>query len=207
MRIAIVGAGGRLGQALLTVALGKGHHVHALTRKGRAIRRATDNLTVFLGDVETGAGLEPFLSRCNKIVWVASCKEPLRGIENLIAALGGRHIDRLVFVSRIGVGESAEQARRSSALYDRIIPLLRARQLRRIADAEDALRRSGVPHVILRSARLVDDRPGGALITSGPAGKPPEPLSRAELARFILRVLDEPGWQQSELSVGSRRSA
>jgi uncharacterized protein YbjT (DUF2867 family) len=205
MRIAVIGATGRLGQQLLTAALSQGHQIHALTRRPQKIPRGADNLTVFRGDVDAGENLATFLAGCTKIVWVADSSQPDLGVRSLLAAIGERPIERIVFVSRLGAGESRSQAHRAPSLLDRLVPWLRWGRLRRLAVAEDLLRNSKIPHVILRAAHLTDGPSRGDVVVSGPAGKPPGPVSRRDLARYILRVLDERGWKESELTIGARR--
>jgi uncharacterized protein YbjT (DUF2867 family) len=201
--IAIVGASGRLGQQLLTHFLGRGYRVNALCRRPRAIRRAADNLTVYRGDVETGEGLTAFLRGCSTVIWAVRCRRPALGMQNLLAAMGERRFALVVMISRLGVGESAAQARHAPGLVGRWLPILRTRMFAELERTESVLRASARSHVILRPSAFVDGARGARVVTTGPAGRPPGPVSRSDFARFIGHVVRDPSWRDSALTVGS----
>jgi uncharacterized protein YbjT (DUF2867 family) len=206
MRIAIVGASGGLGTQLLTQALARSHEVHALTRNPRRLMRANPLLTVFQGDLEHSEQLLPLLVGCSHVVWAARPAQPDVCMETLLKAVKRRRIERFVFVSRLGVGESATQSRQASSLVASMAPRIRTGLFASLAKTEDLLRTSGVPHVILRATQLTDQPSGEDVVVCGPSGQPPKRVSRSDLARFILlRVLEGPGWDETEVTIGARR--
>jgi uncharacterized protein YbjT (DUF2867 family) len=205
MDIAVLGASGRLGKHLLSTALGRGHTVRALTRRPARIKHYNENLTVFRGDAVRGTGLSELLDGCRRIVWAMQPRDPARAMLNLLSEIGGRSIERLVFLSWVGVGDSASQARRTPEFLDRLLPRVRARMIRRVEEAEELLRSSGLPYVVLRTTRLTEARGAQTISFQGPAGIPPLPIGRAEMARFVLRVLENRSWVESEVTVGRRR--
>lgn len=206
MKIAILGASGGLGTQLVSQAVARHHEVNALTRHPRKIKSANQYLTVFQGDLEDRDRLGAFLVGCRHVVWAARTAQPDVCMENLLVALQRRRIDRFVFVSRLGVGESAPQARRASSLVASIAPRIRTGLFSALDRAEALLRATNIPHVILRATQLTDQPPGEDVVVCGPSGIPPKRVSRADLARFILlRVLEEPGWNETEVTIGARR--
>jgi uncharacterized protein YbjT (DUF2867 family) len=205
MDIAVLGASGRLGRHLVSTALGRGHSVRALTRDPARIRHFNEALTVFRGDAVRGSGLGELLDGCRRIVWAMQPSDPARAMRNLLSEIGGRSIERLVFLSWVGVGDTASQAQRTPELLDKLLPRVRARMIHRVDEAEELLRSAGLPYVLLRTTRLTEARGKQSISYQGFAGLPPLPIGRAELARFILRVLESRSWVESEVTVGRRR--
>ena len=62
MKIALLGATGFVGTALLTEALNRGHHVMAIVRDPAKLPAASDHLTVVVGDVNQPAQLAQLLA-------------------------------------------------------------------------------------------------------------------------------------------------
>ena len=205
MRIAIFGATGRLGKHLVTDALNKDLQVHALTRDPNRLKRANEGLTVFAGDAETGAGLDACLAGCRLIVWAIRTDNPVACMSNLLRVIASKKIDRFVFVSRLGVGDTANQSRKVSGLVASITPRVRKHLFDEIGRAEEMLRASTLPYLLLRTTWLTDDRVSGDLEVVDSSSAPPSRVSRADLSRFIMQVIEEPEWKRREATIGSKR--
>ena len=115
-----------------------------------------------------------------------------------------KSLERFVFFSWLGAGDSAEQARGVSEFRSVLTRMTRKKLFRDISQAEGIVRESGLPYVILRPTRLTDGDPTDSLVAVGPLQAAPGPVSRIDLARFVFRTLDEPGWNGREVTVGSR---
>jgi uncharacterized protein YbjT (DUF2867 family) len=206
MNLAILGASGRLGDHLTAIALSRGHQVRALSRYPRRIKRTNELLTVFRGNAETGEGLEAMLEGARHVVWAMEPTHPARCMQNVLAAIGRQRIERFIYVSWLGAGDSAEQARRAPELLTRLSLRMRRRRMAEVAEAEALLHSSTLPHVVLRSTLLTNAPSGGRVVVQGDAGLPPRPVGRADLARFLLRMIEErAGWSDLELTVGAER--
>jgi uncharacterized protein YbjT (DUF2867 family) len=205
-RIAILGASGNLGGLLLTYALGAGWQVHALTRDPRRIRKANENLTVYKGDLERGEGLESFVTGCRFVLYAVTSAHTAECMAQLVRAIGWKKMDRLVFVSRLGVGDSDIQARKASGMLASLMPRVRRGLYDDIGHAEELLRLSGLPYSIFRTTELTDDAPGHELAAvKAQSDELPSRVGRADLARFIIQSLEDPGWNLQEVTVGTRR--
>lgn len=205
-RIAILGASGQLGDHLVNFALGAGWQVHALTRDPRRIRKANENLTIYKGDLEEPAGLESFLTGCRFVVYSVTAASTSQYMANLVQAIGFKKVDRLVFISRLGVGDSELQARKASGMLASVLPRVRKGLYGDMGHAEELLRLSGLPYSIFRTTELTDEPPGHELeAVTAESDRPPSRVGRADLARFVIQSLEEPAWNLQEVTVGTRR--
>ncbi len=206
--VAILGASGKLGLQLVNRALDLGHWVNAFVRETHKLKRQNELLTVYAGDATTGDGLAAALEGCP---YVISALDPgggamTRFVSQLTKELEGKRVRRLVFISRLGVGDSAGQSRQASGL---IMPwaasTLKKAELEDFARAEGVLRVSRLPYLILRTTRLTDDPPGAKVVTTEAKDPPPSRVGRADLSRFIFDELQHEGFDRKELTVGAER--
>ncbi|MDP1829631.1 MAG: SDR family oxidoreductase [Archangium sp.] len=200
-KIAILGAGGRLGGRLVHEALDRQMRVNALTRDPTRLRIANELCNVFKGNVETGEGVEAALAGCRWVVSAVSSPHPADFVSRLVKAHNVRKVDRLVFVSRADdtVPVHGFQERLASVIGHRTRDVARD-----IAAAHELLEVSGLPWLVLKTNGLTDDAGGKQVVTSEPGQPRPGPVSRVDLARFILGVIDAPGWHSREVNVGTK---
>jgi uncharacterized protein YbjT (DUF2867 family) len=203
-RIAIFGASSKLGHQLIAHALEAEHRVSALTREPSRIQRANPGLTVFRGDAETGEGLQAALGGATYVVSAINSSHLSVCTANLIAAMAGRKVQRWVFLSWVGAGDSALQATRTSGPMGPLLRRIERPMVDEISRAEGLVRTSGLPWVLMRATRLTDEV-GATVVATSSQADPPRRVGRSDLARFIVRSLDEPGWDHREVSVGARR--
>jgi uncharacterized protein YbjT (DUF2867 family) len=204
-RIGILGASGNLGGQLLTQALAGGWEVHALTRDPGRIRKANEHLTVFQGDAERGEGLAPFVAGCRHVIYAVDSTHPADCVGHLVRAIGSRRLERVVLISRVGVGDSEAQVRKVSGWFASLAPRVQSALFKQMSAAEELLRLSGLPYSIFRATELTDDPPGKEVVATRATQAPPSRLGRADLARFIIHSLEEPAWTLQEVTVGARR--
>ncbi|EAQ29318.1 predicted nucleoside-diphosphate-sugar epimerase [Erythrobacter sp. NAP1] len=110
--VAITGATGFVGKATLDVAVQKGLHVRALTRRDAQPR---ERVTWVPGTLDRAEALEELVSGCDAVIHVAgltSTPNPGRfeaanvtGTANMIAAAKSQGIERFVFVSSLSARE------------------------------------------------------------------------------------------------------
>lgn len=205
MRVAILGATGKLGEQLVLQALGAGFEVSALARDPSKLRRANENFTVYKGDAFTGEGLEVALEGCDFVISAMGSPRPVmaRCIHNLMQKLELSPPKRFVFVSWVGAGDSRAQAELDSGLLGLFRRLSRRRMFEDISQAESIIRVSHVPYVILRPTRLTQGAPTHNVVSVDAREARPGPMSRADLARFTLGLLGEAGWNRREVTLGS----
>src|SRR5437588_4722765 len=104
--VLVTGGTGTLGRRVVTRLLGRGDHVRVLSRRPRPPREGVELL---IGDVTTGAGLEPAVNGIRTIVHCAG--DPRRGdggpdvagTRRLCEAALGAGRPHLVYISIVGV--------------------------------------------------------------------------------------------------------
>lgn len=148
-RILVVGATGQLGSAIARKLLASGAKVRALARNRQALAAfepQAEIAAVDLRDVpkltEACRGVEQIVATANNNLGKgpnSPTKVDLSGYQNLCAAARNTGVRRLVYVSIRGVAQDAP------------VDIFRVRWY-----IEDAIRRSGVPHVMLRSTAFME---------------------------------------------------
>jgi putative NADH-flavin reductase len=205
-KIAILGANGKLGQELVSRALDVGHRVNAWVRDLTKFKRQNESLTVY-GGADPDA-LDAAIEGCPFVVSAVDPggKKMTEFITGLTRQLQGKRLKRLVLVSRLGVGDSLAQAKKASGLMAQWSPTLNRADFEDIASAEAVLRVSKLPYLILRTTRLTDARLGAKVVTTEAKNPPPSRIGRADLANFIVEVLEQDGYDRQELTVGAERT-
>jgi uncharacterized protein YbjT (DUF2867 family) len=204
-RVAILGASGGLGTHLVTIALEHGFEVSALVRNPEKITRANYNLTLIKGDALSGEDIQAAIEECRFVLSALGAHKPVMTVcvQNLVRELQAvKVLKRFVFVSWLGAGDSAIQAQGVTELRSVITRTTRKKMFEDIGRAEGIIRASHLPYVILRPTRLTDGGPTDSTVAVDAKEAPPGPISRVDLARFVFQILEEPGWERREMTVG-----
>jgi uncharacterized protein YbjT (DUF2867 family) len=206
-RVAVLGATGQLGEILDNRALASGYEVHGFAREPHKLQqRYNEKLALYNGDGATGEGLEACVAGCRFVISAFDPQTPVTAL-NVLAQLKAPPLARFVFMSRLGVGDSAPQIKQASGLLTSLKPKLQKHVYEDFAAAENVVRASKLPWVILRAVALNDDHPGREVVVADAKDAPPSRVARADLARFIMKLLNEAGWDRREVTVGAKRSA
>lgn len=160
MRIAVAGATGVLGRAVVPRLIERGHTVHAMVR-GESVSRlaAKPNLVFIRADILAPDTLAPLVSGCQVVLhlataiprpggardWAANDRVRREGTRNLIesyqAAGGGRYVQQSVAMLHAGGGDAAS---------DEDAPLKASPVLQSALEMEEMVRGSGLRWIILR---------------------------------------------------------
>jgi uncharacterized protein YbjT (DUF2867 family) len=148
-RVLVVGATGQLGRVIARKLVDAGVPVRALARKREALAAAVpgaEHAAVDLRDVptltEACAGVDQIVATANNNMGhgpTSPTRVDLSNYQNLCAAARNAGVRRLVYVSYRGVDQFAP------------VDIFRVKWY-----IEDAIRRSGVPHVMLRPTAFMD---------------------------------------------------
>jgi NADH dehydrogenase len=148
-RILVVGATGQLGSAITRRLLASGAKVRALARNRQALAQfepGAEIAAVDLRDVpkltEACRGIEQIIATANNNMGqgpTSPSRVDLSGYQNLCAAARNTGVRRLIYVSYRGVAQDAP------------VDIFRVKWY-----IEDAIRRSGVPHVMLRPSAFME---------------------------------------------------
>jgi uncharacterized protein YbjT (DUF2867 family) len=198
MRIAILGATGRIGGHLLSWALEAGHPVHALARRPEALP-PRPGLTVTGGDVLDAAAVAEVTARADAVLSALGprgAKSPglLAGAAaNTTAAMHQTGARRLICVSAAGAYLTGDP--QAGWLIKAILPRVLAEQFADVRQMENVIRTSDLDWTLVRATRLVN-RPGTGQYRVRPDYPPPggRTIARADVAHFIAAALTEHTW-------------
>jgi putative NADH-flavin reductase len=198
---------GAFADALVDSAVASGHAVSVFARDPSKLTcPRSEKVALFRGDAETGEGLAPAVAGCDCVV---SAFDPQRPVfmTNLLDLLVAPALKRFVLVSRLGVGNTLEQAKNASGFLTALAPRAQRQLYEEYSQAEGLLRTSPLCYLILRVAALDPETAGQEVITTDADVPPPSRIAPVDLAKFIVRVLEEPGWERREVTVGTLRRA
>jgi putative NADH-flavin reductase len=209
MRLSIFGAETATGRALVEAALEAGHAVTVLAQDPRTVETTNDRLTVVEGDVFDVPTVERVVRQTDAVV--TAFDEPLDqlagttrvdAMENVVAAANRFRTDRIVAVTGVGGGGNGAgslRQRLAGALFDRTGDGFEEQE-RRLVD-------SGVEWTLVRPVALNDGRATGEYRAT--AGSDPEqnaPVSRADLAAFVLELFADDAYRGEVVTVGGAPS-
>lgn len=197
-KILVIGATGGTGRMVVDTALNRGFHVTALVRDP-AQAPALSGAEVVTGDIRDASALDAALCGVDAVV---SCLGVRRGPDpgtvrsvgtaRLVEQMARHGVQRLVAVSSVGVGSSADdQSRTARALWRRLAGRDRLAEADRAAQAVRAAG-ANLAWTVVRPSRLTDGAGGGALRV-GPdvPTRMRSELTRADLARVLVDQLTD----------------
>jgi uncharacterized protein YbjT (DUF2867 family) len=192
-RILVVGATGQLGGLITRKLIASGFKVRALARNREALARlapAAEIAAVDLRDVpkltEACRGVDQIVATANNNMGkgpASPTRIDLSGYQNLCAAARNTGVRRLVYVSYRGVSQDAP------------VDIFRVKWY-----IEDAIKRSGVPHVMLRPTAFMDVwigqilakgiREKGVATIFGDGNTIANYIAEDDVAEFALKILE-----------------
>lgn len=198
MRIAVVGASGRTGSAVVELALRRGNEVVALSRRPEAVPLRHPRLAVLAADVLDAASLRAPLEGAAAVVsaiGVGTARQATmtysQGATNLLAAMRRTQVGRLVVVSAVPVAP-ADELTISLRVPAALLRLVFRETYADMARMEAVLAESELAWTALRPSRLVKRHPSGHYRLD--ADRPPggASISHGDLAAALLEVLERP---------------
>jgi len=201
MRILVIGATGGTGREVVRQALETGHRVNALARSAADAAPLLPGADIIEGDARDGDAVAKALTGCEGVISALGTKLSLLHKETLLSKATGvlieamrkRGIKRLVCITGIGAGDSHGHG---GFLYDNIAQPLLLRSTYHDKDRqEDEIRESGLDWTIVRPTNLTDGPATGAIraltdLTDFHGGS----IARADVARFLIKELEERRW-------------
>lgn len=205
-RVLVLGATGGTGQQVVSQALSNGHQVTAFVRHPEKVAARHDALRVIAGALEDAGALVGAMRDQDVVISALGRGQSFnpeglmaRCVPVILSAMTQAGARRLIFTSAFGVGEAVRGLP--------FLPRLFARTLLRgiYADkaiSEAAIRASALDWTIVQPSALTN-RPATGRYRSGEhldlSGLPS--ISRADVAAFILSLLDDPSSVKKTLVV------
>lgn len=202
MRVAIVGAAGKVGRLTVAAASAAGHDTLAIARDPSRVPdpQGTRPLRRAAADILDPQSLRDALEGVDAVITTFGAPLTLdnvlhapdlceRGTRNLLDAMNHHAVPRLVCMTAIGVGDSKGHGR---WIFRHLIqPALLQRIFTDRERQEDLVRQSATRWTIVRPAELTDgpDHPVRAVDASDPSAPEPSTVSRAAVATFLVREL------------------
>jgi putative NADH-flavin reductase len=210
MRLLVLGATGLTGGELLSQGLEQGHDVTALVRNPAKLALAHERLRVTVGNATDATAVDEAVEGQAAVLCALGTRS-LRSIFSsdlmrasmrvLMPAMERRDVSRLILLSALGVGRSAEQT--PVALRIAFRSLLR-QVGRDKAAAEEDLRTSDLdwtivyPPTLTTGPRTTDYRSGEVLQLKGIPR-----ISRADVAHFMLSQLTSSSYSRRTAIISS----
>jgi putative NADH-flavin reductase len=198
MRLALLGATGRIGGQVLAGALESGHTVTALARTPQALA-ARSGLTVITGDATDAAAVAEAVAGADAVLSAlgprgAASPSLLAGAgANMVTAMEKTGCVRLISVSAAGAFIRNDPD--TGVLIKAILPRVFGRQFADVQAMEAAIGYSDLDWTLVRATRLVNSP-----LTGHYRVRPEYPpragrkISRADVAHFMLAVLADNSW-------------
>jgi putative NADH-flavin reductase len=193
LKIALLGATGRVGGAYLQLALTSGHQVTALVRDPQKLT-AQDHLNLIKGDATSPEDVARVVAGADVVVSCIGTPKQTDGMERtalavLAAARDQPKPPKCIFVSSLGCGGS-------SPLIKLISIMLGGAKTFADYDKADALilKEHAVPHVLVRPTGFADIRPTGTYRTARSGGTFFNRISPDDVARFLFDATTSSDW-------------
>jgi putative NADH-flavin reductase len=201
MRVLIIGATGGTGRELVRQALAQGHQVTAFVRNPPKLEIKHVNLRVAKGDVLDYATVEAAMRSQDAVLSALGHKRflyPNRiqsdGMRNILQAMKACDVPRLVCETALGIGSSVGRLGLPHTFF--IMPLILGFYMWDKLRQEELIMASDRDWVIVRAGMLKNGAARGNYRRGPDAGNYfwPFPISRADVAEFMLKQLRDDTW-------------
>ena len=195
MQLAIFGATGGTGRQIVRQALEAGHSVTALVRNPAKAVIEHASLTLVQGNVLNQADVTPVVAGADAVIVAldntADNPEMVvsRGTGVVIQAMQAQGVRRIIIVSSIGVGESKEQV---SFVFKMLMGTILKKAMEDKEAQEKLVKASDLEWTIVRPGGLTDAPATGAYQSGTDPKIKAGQVSRADVAAFVLRQVEDP---------------
>jgi putative NADH-flavin reductase len=212
-RLTILGATSGVGRQLALLALDAGHHVTALVRDPTRMDICHDRLMVVSGDANDYAAVLAVVRGSDAVLCAlgapafSSSKVRSQGTEHIVRAMQQTGVRRLICLSVYGAGDSREGLPFFLRYF--LFPLYLRRPVAEHEIQESIIRQSEVDWTIVRPPFLTDGPLTGTYshgFANDQEGLTLD-ISRADVAEFMLRQLDDRGYARHAVGISYARSA
>jgi putative NADH-flavin reductase len=193
MKVALFGATGGTGRQVLAQALEQGHQVTALVRDPAKLGERGSDVNVVQGDVLDQERVDACIGGADAVICVLGShknRDPIeaRGTVPILDAMQRLGVRRLIAVTSLGVGDSTDQLPAPFRLFMKLTigGIMQAKE-----EQERLIRASGLDWTIVRPGGLTDGAKTGNYQSGTDKAIRAGRISRADVADFVLRQLDD----------------
>lgn len=208
MKVIVFGATGLTGRQLITQGLARGHHMTAFVRDPSRLETQHARLGLVSGDVTSYETVARAIDGQHAVLCALGATTPLRrdpslvlGVQHIITAMTEAGVSRLIYVSFLGVPDGRHQL----SLLGRVLvaPFLLRNPTNDHAAKEELIMNSALDWTIVRPPRLTKGPKTGRYRhgTDIRAESVIPNISRADLADFMLRQLDDTTYRRNAPAV------
>jgi putative NADH-flavin reductase len=197
MKLLVFGASGKTGREVVRQALARGYTVTAFVRDTARLPLAHGNLRLIAGEITNRAAIARAVDGHTAVISALGVGRPLQhdamvidGVRAIARAAEQASVERLVYLSFIGVHESRDGA---GFVLKRLAATLLRHEVADHEVKEAAIVESFVDWTIVRPPKLTNGRLTAAYrVGEDIRARSPLPLmSRADVADFMLRQLTD----------------
>jgi len=207
MSLLIFGAAGRTGQELVKQALLQGYKVTAFVRNPAKLQVQHEDLSVIQGDVINAGLIQSALAGNDVVISTLGAASPFKldqsvttGITNIVKAMEGAGVKRLIYMSAINVKESRSSA---GPLIRILAPVLLRTENAGHEAREQIIRQSKLDWTLVRAGGLTNG-PHTAIYRSGEnirAKGIAASISRADIADYLLKQVTDTDYVRKAVNV------
>ena len=202
-KIALFGGSGRTGQHFLEQALAEGYDVRSLVRDQKKSSQQSDQLKLIVGDVLQPEGVDKTVQGSDIVVslfgHVKGSPEWLQtnGTKNIISAMQKHGVERIISLSGGGLPfPEKDEPKFADRLIRGIMKIAVPKVLKDAIEHAKVLRESDRKWVIVRAPRLTDGERVGEYREGWVGVNASTKISRADLADFILKQVEDEKYNQ-----------
>jgi len=196
MKVAIFGGTGKTGQHLVQHALGLGHEVVMLARTPSNFTIQHPKLTVLQGDILDAACVEATVQGVDAVISVLGPRSNKpefiisKGTDHILIAMKRHNVRRIIISAGAGVRDPQDKPKFIDHFFGLLLNLLSKNAVEDMKQVVAKVRNSDRDWSIIRVPMLTD-QPAQGTLKVGYVGDITTRLSRADMAAFMLKQLDD----------------
>lgn len=205
MKIAVIAANGRSGQAFVTAALAAGHTVRAGTFGGDPFA-PQPGLEVQVCDATKSKDVSSLIKGQDAVVSLighasgVTADVQTKAMRKIVDAMHRAHVQRIVSLTGTGVRYPGDHVRLIDRMLNFGLGLVDAHRIQDGNEHAEILGKSGLHWTIIRVLKLTNNLPTDFHLS--PHGPAKTLVSRQEVAQAILQVLEEDSFVREAPIVG-----
>lgn len=207
MKLIVFGASGGTGRAVVKQALEKGYIVTAFVRDAAKLGVSHDRLRVVVADVTDPASVEQAMADSEAVISAlgptrTSSKTAIRaGAANIVAAMNMHGVRRLIWQTGAGVRDGGDEPSAIRTVMVSLMKLLSPGVLEDSEGAFETIKASDLNWTIVR-VPILKDGPKQGGYHAGFAPPLPKPVSREDVAEFLLKQLSDGAFVRRSPMIG-----